>query len=274
MKTISIINLKGGVGKTYTAYNIAYELQKRGKTVLLLDNDKQGNLSKAAGAYIEDGECAAAKAILGEYTNPLKELIAEHPQHNNVDIITANMSLMTAIWTLSKTNKNQTDVYKKLIHTPITNLELPFPDTISDYYDYLIIDNPPDIGFNVIAALKITDEVIVPVKIDEWALEGLDIITEQIEYAKLLNPNIKLLGALVTMYKNNDTNIAGLEWLEQKSKVKILGHIRYTDKAAESTFFNKAAYEYSPRCGAAQDYKKLVEKYLNESEAVINGSGK
>ena len=101
MKVISIINLKGGVGKTYTAYNIAYELQKRGKTVLLLDNDKQGNLSKAAGAYKAAGECAAAKALLGEYKNPLRELITEHPQHNNVDIITANMSLMSAVWTMA-----------------------------------------------------------------------------------------------------------------------------------------------------------------------------
>lgn len=238
MKVISIINLKGGVGKTYTAYNIAYELQKRGKTVLLLDNDKQGNLSKAAGAYKAAGECA-----------------------------TANMSLMSAVWTMAGSSGSQIDAYDKLIHTPITNIELPFPDTISDYYDYMIIDNPPDIAFNVIAALKITDEVIVPVKIDEWALEGLDIIAEQIQDAKQLNPDIELLGALVTMYKNNDTNIAGLEWLQQKSKVKILGQIRYTDKAAESTFFNKAAYEYSPRCGAAQDYKKLITKYLEESEA-------
>lgn len=267
MKVISIINLKGGVGKTYTAYNIAYELQKRGKTVLLLDNDKQGNLSKAAGAYKAAGECAAAKALLGEYKNPLRELITEHPQHNNVDIITANMSLMSAVWTMAGSSGSQIDAYDKLIHTPITNLGLPFPDTISSYYDYMIIDNPPDIAFNVIAALKITDEVIVPVKIDEWALEGLDIIVEQIQDAKQLNPDIELLGALVTMYKNNDTNIAGLEWLQQKSKVKILGQIRYTDKAAESTFFNKAAYEYSPRCGAAQDYKKLITKYLEESEA-------
>ena len=66
------------------------------------------------------------------------------------------------------------------------------------------------------------------------------------------------------MYQNNDTNVAGLEWLEQKSKVKLLGRIRYTDKAAESTFFNKAAYEYSPRRGAAQDYKNFVTRYLEK----------
>ena len=129
----------------------------------------------------------------------------------------------------------------------------------------MIIDNPPDIAFNVAAALKITDEVIVPVKIDEWALEGLDIIADQIEEAKAINPDIKLLGALVTMYRNNDTNIAGLEWLEKKSPVKLLARIRYTDKAAESTFFNKPVYEYSPRSGAAQDYKHFITEYLREA---------
>ena len=102
---------------------------------------------------------------------------------------------MSAVWTMAGSSGSQIDAYDKLIHTPITNLELPFPDTINDYYDYMIIDNPPDIAFNVIAALKITDEVIVPVKIDEWALEGLDIIAEQIQDAKQLNPDIELLGA-------------------------------------------------------------------------------
>ena len=261
MKVISIINLKGGVGKTYTAYNIAYELQKRGKKVLLLDNDKQGNLSKAAGVYNPEGECAAAKALLAKYNNPY-ELITKHT--NNMDIITANMSLMSAVWEIAGSSGSQIDAYSNLITKPMDNFNLPFPDTIDNTYEYMIIDNPPDIAFNVISALMITDEVIVPLKIDEWALEGVDIIAEQISEAKQLNPHIKLLGALVTMYQNNDTNVAGLEWLEQKSKVKLLGRIRYTDKAAESTFFNKAAYEYSPRCGAAQDYKNFVTRYLEK----------
>ena len=146
MKTISIINLKGGVAKTLTADSMAHVLATfHNKRVLLVDNDKQGNLSKAAGAYKAAGECAAAKALLGEYKNPLRELITEHPQHNNVDIITANMSLMSAVWTMAGSSGSQIDAYDKLIHTPITNLELPFPDTISSYYDYMIIDNPPDI---------------------------------------------------------------------------------------------------------------------------------
>lgn len=264
MKVISVINLKGGVGKTFTSYNMAYELGKRGYKVLVLDNDKQGNISKAFGCYNPAGECETAKALTGKYTNPLRGIIKEHPQTNNVDLIPANMSLMQAVSDLYTAAGNQIDGYKKLINRPISNFDLPFPETISSYYDYMIIDNPPDIAFNVAAALKITDEVIVPVKIDEWALEGLDIIADQIEEAKAINPDIKLLGALVTMYRNNDTNIAGLEWLEKKSPVKMLAKIRYTDKAAESTFFNKPVYEYSPRSGAAQDYKHFITEYLRE----------
>lgn len=262
MKVISVINLKGGVGKTFTSYNMAYELGKRGHKVLVLDNDKQGNASKAFGHYDAAGECAAARALTGKYKHPL-ELVTQHPQQNNVDVITSNMSLMAAVWQVGNSSDSQINGYRDFISKPATNVG---ETSLADYYDYMIIDNPPDIAFNVIAALAITDEVIVPVKIDEWALEGLDTIAEQVEEAKNINPRIKMLGALVTMYRNNDANIAGVEWLEKKSPIKMLAKIRYTDKADESTFFGKAAYEYSPRCGAAQDYKKFITAYLESQK--------
>jgi chromosome partitioning protein len=258
MKVISVINLKGGVGKTYTSYNMAYELGKRGYKVLVLDNDKQGNISKAYGCYNSDGESEAAKALSGNYDYPLGLL---KQINNNVDIIPSNMSLMAAVWNIAAEDGDQISRYKQLISRPIANTG---NKSIAEYYDFMIIDNPPDIALNVINALAITDEVIVPVKIDEWALEGLEIITEQIAEAKVINPGIKLLGSLVTMYRNNDANIAGMEWLEKKSNVPVLGKIRYTDKAVESTFFNKPAYEYSSRCAAAQDYKNFVNKYLHQ----------
>lgn len=259
MKVISIINLKGGVGKTFTSYNMAYELQKRGYKVLVLDNDKQGNVSKAFKRYSAEGEATVTKALKGKY-NYTKQLIKE-TEYNNIDIITANMSLMTATYMLAASNDNQIDKYKRLINAPMNVTE-----TIAAHYDYMIIDNPPDIALNVVNALAITNEVIVPVKIDEWALEGLDIIAEQIEDAKVINPDIKLLGVLVTMYRNNDTNTAGIEWLEKKSPVKLLAKIRYTEKASESTFFGKPIYEYSPLSGAAQDYKKFITAYLENEK--------
>ena len=136
--------------------------------------------------------------------------------------------------------------------------------TIYGKYDYCIIDNPPDIGLNVVNALAITDEVIVPVKVDEDALEGLDIVTEQIEDAKAFNPALKLAGVLITSYQNTDGEAAGVEWLEQKTDFNILGIIRYSKKVAENTFMRKPIYEYSPCCGAAQGYKKFVTAYTGK----------
>lgn len=136
---------------------------------------------------------------------------------------------------------------------------------IDEVYDYCIIDNPPDLGLNVVNALTITNEVIVPVKIDEDALEGLDIVTGQIEDAKAFNSRLKLAGVLVTSYQNTDGEAAGLAWLLEQSAYKVLGLIRYSKKVAESSFMRKPIYEYSPCCAAAQDYKKFVTKYTGKA---------
>ncbi len=249
MKTISILNLKGGVAKTFTAANMAYELYRRGYKVLLLDNDKQGNLSKAYGRYDAESVAPITKLLSGEWLNP--EEIIQHTDYEGIDIITANMSLFGATWNLTKEeNENQTERYSacKLWH-----------------YDYCIIDNPPDIGLNVINALAITDEVIVPVKLDNYALEGLDIVAEQIEDVKEYNPAIKLAGVLITSYQNTDGESAGVEWLEEQGIYNILGIVRYSKKVAENSFLQKPIYEYSPCCGAAQGYKKFVTAYTGKA---------
>lgn len=255
MKVISLLNLKGGVAKTFTTVNMAYELYRRGYKVLLLDNDKQGNLSKAYGRYDAESIAPITRLLSGEWTTAA-ELI-QKTDYEGIDIVSANMSLMGATWKLTtEETGNQIERYKRLAQL----------DAVGAYYDYCIIDNPPDIGLNVVNALTITDEVIVPVKIDEWALEGLDILADQIEYAKRYNPALRLLGVLVTAYQNTDGEAAGREWLEtEKNSYSLLGVIRYSGKVAESTFLFKPIYEYSPCCGAAQDYKKFVTRYTGKA---------
>lgn len=254
MKTISILNLKGGVAKTFTAANMAYELYRRGYKVLLLDNDKQGNLSKAYGRYDAENVAPIAKLLSGDWQTAT-ELI-QPTDYKGIDIITANMSLFGATWNLTKEeNENQIERYKRLTE---------HADWVNCGYDYCIIDNPPDIGLNVVNALAITDEVIVPVKIDEDALEGLDIVAEQIEEAKAFNERLHLLGVLVTVYQNTDGEAVGLDWLGRQGKYNILGVIKYSKKVAENSFMRKPIYEYSPCCGAAQSYKKFVTAYTGK----------
>lgn len=267
MKAISILNLKGGVAKTFTTVNMAYELYRRGYKVLLLDNDKQGNLSKAYSRYDTEAAAPAAKLLCGDWQEAA-ELI-QHTGYDGIDIIPANMSLLGAVWNLTaEETGNQIGRYKRLEEAPVLGHGRAVAGSlpVSRAYDYLIIDNPPDIGLNVLNALAVTDEVIVPVKIDEWALDGLDILEGQIEDAKQLNPSLELRGILVTDYSGTDGEAAGKEWLETKGgRFPLLGVVRHSKKVAESTFLFKPIYEYSPCCGAAQDYKKFVTEYTGKA---------
>ena len=203
MKTISILNLKGGVAKSFTAANMAYELWRRGYKVLLLDNDKQGNLSKAYGRYEPESVSPVARLLAGDWQET--EGLIQPTDYEGMDILTANMSLFPAVWNLA-----QGDFmiqYKKFMGTGGTGGD---GSAVQDGYDFCIIDNPPDIGANVASALAATDEVIVPVKIDENALEGLDVVAEQVEDARAFNPALTLRGILVTVYQNTDGEKAGL----------------------------------------------------------------
>ena len=255
MKAISILNLKGGVAKTFTTVNMAYELYRRGYKVLLMDNDKQGNLSKAYGRYDAESVASITRLLSGEWQRAGE--IIQHTEYEGIDIIAANLSLFGAAWNLTREeNENQIERYKRLTERTAG---------VSDYYDYCIIDNPPDIGLNVLNALAITDEVIVPVKLDNYALEGLDIVAEQIEDVKEYNPAIKLAGVLITSYQNTDWESAGVEWLEEQGIYNILGIVRYSKKVAENSFLQKPIYEYSPCCGAAKVYKKFVTAYTGKA---------
>ncbi|WP_330581681.1 ParA family protein [Enterocloster asparagiformis] len=129
----------------------------------------------------------------------------------------------------------------------------------------MIIDNPPDLGINVINALMVTDDVIIPTKIDQWALEGLDIIGDQIVEIKQVNPRIRLAEALVTMYRNTPACAAGLDWLHKHNYDAFDTAIRYSEKAAECTFFGKPLQDYSPRSAAAVSYRRFVAEYLRRT---------
>ena len=114
MRTVSILNLKGGVAKTFTAVNMAYELYRRGFKVLLVDNDKQGNLSRAYGRYDAESVAPVSRILSGDWRAAV-ELI-QHTDYEGLDILTANMSLMGATWQLTAEEAgNQIDRFKRVL---------------------------------------------------------------------------------------------------------------------------------------------------------------
>ncbi|MCY9738075.1 ParA family protein [Paenibacillus alvei] len=261
MKTISIINLKGGVAKTISSVNIAHILATvHGKRVLLVDNDKQGNASKMFGLHSYSSPSIAD--VMTERNPNMNDIIVS-TSYAGLDVIPANMNLLRAnMQVLLDTSRQQ--------QTRLGNAL----KQVADRYDYCIIDNAPDINISVINALVASHDVLIPVKIDKFAFDGLAELKEQIENTRdELNPNITIRGCFVTCYQRNEVNMQGEEWMKAQKDFNVFQtHIRKTEKVDESTFACMPITEYSRRCGAAMDYLKLVSEYLNVSDSDTKGS--
>ncbi len=245
MKIVSIINLKGGVGKTTTAINMSALLAgKQEKRVLIIDNDPQGNTSQFFGHYSNSDRMCQTGEILQGRTPVISNVAA------GVDLIDANMTLLDADNTLRASTGRQDNLFAE------------FLKGVAPMYDYCIIDNPPAILMCTINALCASHEVIVPVTLDNWALDGVETITGQIADIKALNKDLKIAGILLTNYKKSIENEAAESWLRNSCRYPVFEtKIRYSNKAVAATYYKKPLEEYSSRSAAATDYRKFVKEY-------------
>lgn len=254
MKVLTIANLKGGVGKTVTTINTAYVLATEyGKKVLLVDNDQQGNCSQFFGVYGYD-KPSMTDVMKRRVT---AEEVIQHTEYEGLDIIPANLSLAEA--------------EKAVLMDSVTPQQVRLKEIlrqVKDEYDYVLIDNAPSLGMCVINSLTTSDYLIIPAKIDRWTFDGIESLLNQLKTVKeYFNPQIEMLGTLITSYRRNDTNQQGAEWLKQAEKYKAFDtHIRWTDKMDESTFTAEPVMVHSPRCGAAKDYKAFVAELVKMVE--------
>lgn len=248
MKIVSIINLKGGVGKSTTAITMAHILSgaKYKKRVLLIDNDMQGNTSQFFGKLYAKDNCGSSH-ILRKIQPTIYRIT------DTLDLINANMTLEGAEYEVLAATDNQADRYAA------------FLQTVADQYDYCIIDNPPSVSMCVINALCASDEVIVTVKLNDWSLDGVDIITEQINNIKAINKGLKVAGVLLTIFKKTPFSLAAEEWLRKNSPHKVFKtKIRYSNKVDDWTYSKVPLEEFSKMCAAAVDYRKFIREYLGE----------
>lgn len=246
MKVISVINLKGGVGKTISSVNIAHVLATiHDKKVLIVDNDKQGNTSILFG--VKDATRSIADIMVESCINV--KIVIKPTKYKNIDIIPANMDLLEANISVitDQDREGQADILKDAL------------DQVKNEYDYCIIDNPPDINISVINALVASNDVLIPIRIDQFALDGMKELIEQINNVE----TARLKGCFITQFSKNKMNLSKLEELRNSSKYPILNTvIRRTVKVEESTFKNLPLLEFSKRCTASRDYIDLVEEYL------------
>lgn len=258
MRVLSIINLKGGVAKTVTSTVFAYILSAHcGYKVLLVDNDKQGDASRQLRRRSVTSR--GIEEIMTRRNPDMKRLI-QKTEYDNLDIITSNMKLLKAnLEVILDQQRPQQNRIKKAL------------DSVATQYDFCIIDNAPDINISTINALVASDDVIIPLEIDDNTTEGLPELIEQIENIKEdLNENLTLQGCLVTKYDaRNEAHVQGEELLRTMNYPVFDGHIRVSKKVSESTFNREPVFLYSRRAAASVDYMKAVGEYLGKMNEEI-----
>lgn len=251
MKTVSLINIKGGVAKTTSAIAIAQILATDyGKNVLVVDADQQANTTQTLGC--EDPQLTTADLLIS------REQIAEqaiYPTKYGVDLIGASFALMSANKQvmLDSTRPQQFRFKRQLA-------------TVADRYDYCIIDCPPDISMSVVNALAMSDDVLVPIRADRYGFDGLSYVANAIEEMKECNPTLRLAGSFLTMYQKG-TNLSAYskKALESLGMPVMQTVIRASVKVGESTF-DKPIMSYAPKSAVADDYRALVAEYLSKED--------
>lgn len=185
MRIICISNFKGGVGKTTTATNLSYNLASLGFKVLLVDADPQGNSSYFYGKY--DELKVSLADVLTRVVTAKKAIV--RTKYNNLDILPSNKQLDG----LTKDKEN----------AEFNGFELGVClKSIGDKYDFCVVDCQPSFQINTISALNCADDVIIPVRLGRYAINGLELMSEMIEKIKEVNPDIKY-RVMVTMWKQN-----------------------------------------------------------------------
>jgi len=246
-RTVAVVNQKGGVGKSTTAVNLGACLALLGKRVLLVDIDPQGNATTGLGIEKRGIENDAYGVLLGEI--PAQSAIVR-TEVENLDLIPATANLAGAEVELVSVLARESRLREALA-------------SVVRQYDYIFVDCPPSLGLLTINALVAADQMIIPIQAEFYALEGLSQLTNIVNRVKAaLNPNLEILGVLVTMYDGR-TRLA-VEVVDEVSrffpehvfKTQIPRNIR----VSEAPSFGKPVVLFDVKSRGAQAYLDLARE--------------
>ena len=248
-KIIAVTNQKGGVGKTTTSVNLSAALAEAGKKVLVLDIDPQGNATGGFGVDKNEVENTVYELMLSEST--IKDCILEEVIPN-VSLIASDINLAgLEIESIGMENKES-----------LLKNEL---DWVKDKFDYIIIDCPPSLNTLTVNAMVAADSVLVPIKCEYYALEGLSQLIYTVNLVKeRLNPNLAMEGVVFTMYDSR-TNLSAqvVENVRNNLKQHLFKTIIPRNiRLAEAPSFGEPITTYDPRSTGAESYRALAKELM------------
>jgi len=248
-KIITIVNQKGGVGKTTTAINLSSSLSFLGKRSLLIDTDTQGNTTSGLGFDKNEIEFTVYEVLTGQCN--LRDAII-HTELENLDIIGSNINLAGASVELVNVSDRE-----RILKNALKEVE--------DEYDYVLIDCPPALGLITLNNLTAAESVLIPLQCEYYALEGMSELLDTIFLVqKNLNPELTIEGILMTMYDRR-TNLSKqvvaevMNYFGDKVYQTIIPR---NVKLGEAPSFGKPAILYSPEASGAQAYMELAREVI------------
>ena len=251
-KIIAVTNQKGGVGKTTTAITLSAILAKKGKKVMLIDADPQGNATSGVGMEKEMEK--SVYELLVEDT-PINETLQDS-SIKNLKVCPSNINLAGAEVELVSMMSREQRLKEKL-------------DEIRDKFDYIFIDCPPSLGLITLNAFTASDSVLIPVQCEYYALEGLGQLLNTINLVKKhLNKEIKIEGALLTMYdaRTNLSNQVVREVKKYFENKVYKSVIPRNVRLSEAPSYGMPITEYDSKSKGAKMYEKFAKEFLKNNE--------
>ena len=249
-KIISIVNQKGGVGKTTTAVNLCAYLAHLGKEVLLIDIDPQANATSGLGIDHKNLPHGIYEAIIGE--KPIYSII-KHTVQDGYKIAPSTLSLAGAGIELVGVEDREFRLGKII-------------NEIVNEYDYVIIDGPPSLGLLTVNSLVAADEVLIPIQSEYYALEGLSQLLETIALVQNnLKPELGVMGAIITMFdRRNKLSGSVMNELYKYFPNRVFRSvIPRSVRLAEAPSFGRSILHYDPKSKGGKAYERLAREMIS-----------
>lgn len=254
-KVISVANQKGGVGKTTTTVTLCAILAKKGKKVLLIDADPQGNATSGLGVT-KDVELSLYDVLVGE--TPIEDTI-QPTNIKNLKVCPSNINLAGAEVELVSMMSREQRLKEKL-------------EEAREKFDFILIDCPPSLGLITLNSFTASDSILIPVQCEYYALEGLGQLINTINLVKKhLNKSLALEGALLTMYDAR-TNLSNQVVKEVKKyfndkvyKTVIPRNVRLS----EAPSYGMPITLFDPHSKGAKSYEKFAKEFIKSNEAEV-----